>query len=148
MRLKAWAKGAGAAFLLGLAGCASTPEGAFITPVEGTVTSNYGQRGRNFHHGIDIAAPRGTRVEAAKDGKVVFRGRKKKFGKLVVIDHGGGVKTYYAHLSSFKVRKGNRVKRGQLIGKVGKTGRATGHHLHFEMRVSGRSVDPRGAVPF
>ncbi|NNU15995.1 M23 family metallopeptidase [Parvularcula sp. ZS-1/3] len=131
-----------------LASCASTPKGAFVTPVDGSVSSNYGPRKRNFHTGIDVAAPKGTKVVAAQAGKVVFRGRKKRYGRLVIIDHGGGMQTYYAHLSKFHVRKGKKVKRGQVIGRVGKSGRASGHHLHFELRVNGRHTDPRGVVPF
>lgn len=134
--------------VLFLAGCASAPKGAYIRPVEGTITSSFGARANGPHYGIDIAAPRGTPVKASQSGKVIFRGRKRRFGRLVIIDHGSGVKTYYAHLSSFSTRQGRRVKRGQTIGRVGKSGRATGHHLHFEVHVSGQPVDPRGLVAF
>jgi murein DD-endopeptidase MepM/ murein hydrolase activator NlpD len=129
------------------AGCASTPKGGYTAPIEGTVTSNFGPRKRNYHTGIDIAAPKGTEVLAAKGGKVSFRGRNKKYGRLLVVDHGDGTETYYAHLSRYHVREGKRVKTGQRIGRVGRSGRATGYHLHFELRVSGRPVDPRGVVP-
>lgn len=134
--------------LLFLAACASTPKGAFVKPVDGQVTSWYGQRGRSTHTGVDIGADRGTDVRAAKDGKVVFRGRRGKYGRLVIIDHGDGVQTYYAHLSGYNTRKGRKVRRGQTIGRVGKSGRATGYHLHFELRIGGRPIDPRGVVPF
>lgn len=134
--------------LLFAAGCASTPEGAFVSPVKGTITSGYGQRGRSFHSGVDIAAKRGTEVRAAKSGKVIFRGRQKRYGRLIIVDHGGGVQTYYAHLSGYNVRKGKKVKRGQKIGRVGKSGRASGHHLHFELRINGRHTNPAGVVPF
>ncbi|GGY45286.1 M23 family metallopeptidase [Parvularcula lutaonensis] len=138
----------GAALLLLAAGCASAPKGAYVSPVDGTVTSNYGARKRNFHEGIDVAAPRGTEVRAVQKGRVIFRGRKKRYGRLVIIDHGNGVESYYAHLSGFNTREGRRVKRGQKIGRVGKSGRASGHHLHFELRINGRPVNPAGVVPF
>lgn len=130
-----------------LAACASTPKGAYVSPLHGTVTSGFGARGGRPHYGVDIAAERGTLVRAANAGQVVFRGRKKGFGRLVIVDHGGGVTTYYAHLSRFKTRKGRRVKRGQPIGKVGSSGRASGPHLHFEVRMDGRPVNPFGVVP-
>lgn len=136
------------ALLLVAAGCASAPKGAYVTPVEGTITSNFGARKRNFHEGVDVAAPRGTDVRAVQKGRVVFRGRKKRYGKLVIVDHGRGVESYYAHLSGFNTRQGRKVKRGQKIGRVGKTGRASGHHLHFELRINGRPVNPAGVVPF
>lgn len=138
----------GAAILLSLMGCASTPDSAYVRPVEGVVTSGFGERGRSFHTGIDIAASRGTSVHAVRAGKVVFRGRQKRYGRLVIVDHGGGVESYYAHLSGYNTREGRRVKRGQKIGRVGRSGRASGHHLHFELRVHGRPVNPAGTVPF
>jgi murein DD-endopeptidase MepM/ murein hydrolase activator NlpD len=144
---KTWRRIGPAAILLLLGACASAPKGSYVNPVDGTVTSNYGARRSGFHQGIDIAASRGTEVRAVQAGKVIFRGRQRHFGKLVIIDHGNGVQSYYAHLSGFNTRKGRRVKRGQKIGRVGKTGRASGHHLHFELRMGGRPVDPRGVVP-
>lgn len=135
------------AALMLAASCSSVPDGAFISPVEGTITSNFGPRGRGYHYGVDIAAKRGTPVVASQGGKVVFRGRKKRFGRMIIIDHGGGVQTYYAHLSGYNVRQGRRVKRGQKIGRVGKSGRASGYHLHFEFRVNGKPQNPRGVVP-
>ena len=131
-----------------LAGCASTPKGAYMTPLEGTVTSNFGTRARGYHTGIDVAAAKGTAVLAAQEGRVVFRGRKKRYGRLIIVDHGNGVETYYAHLSGYNVRKGRKVKRGQRIGRVGRSGRASGYHLHFELRMKGRPVNPAGVVPF
>ncbi|MCQ8185834.1 M23 family metallopeptidase [Parvularcula maris] len=133
--------------MVAAAGCASAPKGSYTSPVDGTVTSNFGKRKRNYHTGIDIAAPKGTEVRAAKSGKVAFRGRNKKYGRLLIIDHGDGTETYYAHLAGYNIRKGKKVKAGQKIGRVGRSGRATGYHLHFELRVSGRPVDPRGVVP-
>ena len=143
-----FAKVAALALVMLMAACASKPDNAYVSPIKGaTVSSNYGPRRGGFHHGIDFAAPRGTDVYAARAGRVVFRGRRKRFGRLIIIDHGGGVQTYYAHLSGYNVREGKKVKRGQKIGRVGKSGRASGYHLHFEVRVSGRSVNPRGFVP-
>jgi murein DD-endopeptidase MepM/ murein hydrolase activator NlpD len=137
----------GLAFLA-LAGCATKPPKGYESPVAGDLTSHYGARARGFHHGVDIAAPKGTRVRAARGGKVVYRGRQRGFGRLVIIDHGDGIQSYYAHLSRFATRKGHRVKRGEVIGRVGKSGRASGHHLHFELRRNGHSVNPEGYVPF
>ena len=131
-----------------LSACASTPKGAYVKPVDGVVTSGFGARRGGPHYGVDIGAPRGTAVRASQAGRVVFRGRKRGFGRLLIVDHGGGVQTYYAHLSGYNVRKGKRVKRGQQIGRVGKSGRASGYHLHFELRMDGRPVNPVGVVPF
>ncbi|MEM0928778.1 MAG: M23 family metallopeptidase [Pseudomonadota bacterium] len=137
------------AFLLFVAACASKPPNVFVDPVpSGKVTSSYGPRSGGFHHGVDLAAPRGTEVRAAKAGKVIFRGRKKGFGRLIIIDHGGGQHTYYAHLAGYNTRKGRNVKRGQRIGRVGKSGRASGYHLHFEIRQNGRSVNPTNHITF
>jgi murein DD-endopeptidase MepM/ murein hydrolase activator NlpD len=146
--LKGQVRKAGIVLLvLALAACATPPKGRYHAPVDGTVTSHFGQRKRNYHTGVDIAAPKGTEVRATKAGKVSFRGRNKKYGRLLVIDHGDGTESYYAHLAGYHVRRGKKVKAGQKIGRVGRSGRATGYHLHFELRVSGRPVDPRGVVP-
>ncbi|MEM1289658.1 MAG: M23 family metallopeptidase [Pseudomonadota bacterium] len=149
LRYKAVSRVVTAALLaLLMAGCASAPKGAFIKPVDGVITSNYGSRKGGFHHGIDIAARRGTIVRAAQSGRVVFRGRRKGFGRLIIIDHGRGLETYYAHLSRYKTRRGKKVRRGDAIGKVGSSGRSSGPHLHFELRQNGRSMNPAGVVPF
>lgn len=117
------------------------------------ITSNYGYRrlwvaGSNFHNGIDLAAPAGTPVYAAKSGRVIFAGWGYYYGRYIRIDHGGGVETRYAHLSKIAVRPGQYVKRGQVIGYVGASGRgAYGVHLHFEIRVGGRTVNPRTYLP-
>jgi murein DD-endopeptidase MepM/ murein hydrolase activator NlpD len=95
-----------------------------------------------MHQGIDLAAPRGAPVVATADGEVVFAGKKRHYGKVVVIDHGAGYETRYAHLSRISVRVGERVRSGQRIGKVGKSGNATGFHLHYEVRRSAVAVDP------
>lgn len=96
------------------------------------------------HHGVDYAAPRGTAVSATGEGTVVFAGYKNAYGKLIIIRHPNGFKTYYGHLSRFVkgIKKGARVQQGEIIGYVGSTGLATGPHLHYEVRVNGRSVNP------
>lgn len=96
------------------------------------------------HHGLDYAAPRGTPVSAAGDGTVIFAGYKGGYGKLVIIRHPNGYKTYYGHMSRIerKIRKGRRVSQGDIIGYVGATGLATGPHLHYEMRINNRPVNP------
>lgn len=122
--------------------------GADASPVEGGVTSEYGWRRdpftgrRAWHAGTDIAAPEGTPVKAVRDGTVVFSGRQGGYGNLVVVEHEGGVRTYYGHNRQNSVAEGQGVKAGQVIAAVGQTGRATGPHLHFEVRVDGEAVDP------
>ena len=114
-----------------------------IWPVEGSVTSRFGQR-RLFHrhHGVDIKAPKGTPVRAAAAGVVVFSGRQSSYGRVVKIRHPNGLSTTYAHNSANFVKVGERVKAGTLIGAVGRTGRATTNHLHFEVRQQGVARDP------
>lgn len=116
--------------------------GALIWPARGTLTSRFGWRYRRHHEGIDLAAPRGTPIYAARDGVVDYSGWKGGYGKVVFVRHGGGVVTVYGHASSLLVQPGQPVKKGQLIARVGCTGRCTGSHLHFEVRVGGRAVNP------
>ena len=92
---------------------------------------------------IDLSVAAGTPVRASADGRFSFAGRAGDFGRLVVIDHGGGYETRYAHLKSIEVKQGRRVERGHIVGRVGKSGNATGHHLHYEVRLQGTPVDPR-----
>ncbi len=112
------------------------------------LTSRFGVRKnprygtREFHHGIDIKAEMGEDVLSAAPGTVIFAGRQSGFGNVVIIDHGKRFCTVSAHLSSMLVKEGESVERGQAIGKVGRSGNATGTHLHFEIRVAGKSVDP------
>ena len=96
------------------------------------------------HKGVDYAAPKGTAIRATGDGRVIFRGRKNGYGKTVIVEHAGKYTTLYAHMSGYSKRsaKGKRVKQGQVIGYVGKTGLATGPHLHYEFRVNGKHRDP------
>jgi murein DD-endopeptidase MepM/ murein hydrolase activator NlpD len=134
-----------------------TPDGksmrkAFLrTPVDFTrISSRFGVRfhptlkKKKNHHGVDYAAPRGTPIKAAGDGKLLFVGRKGGYGKVVIIQHGGKYSTLYAHMSRIKpgMRRGKPVRQGQVIGYVGSTGRSTGPHLHYEFRVNGVHRNP------
>ncbi|MBC7331737.1 MAG: M23 family metallopeptidase [Synergistetes bacterium] len=120
----------------------------FMWPLRGRITSRFGwrrdplSRRREFHTGLDIAAERGAYIRASRSGKVVYAGWRSGYGLLIVIDHGGGWETYYAHCSRVNVRKGQYVRRGEVIGRVGSTGRTTGPHLHFEVRKGGRPLNP------
>jgi len=114
----------------------------FGWPSRGVVTSRFGYRGRSHHHGIDIAAPGGTPITAARDGVVRFAGWMSGYGRLVIVDHGAGLATWYGHASTIVTRGGRRVRRGQLIARVGRTGQATGPNLHFEVRQDNRPLDP------
>jgi len=111
-------------------------------PSTGSVSSNFGSRWGRPHEGIDIAAGYGTPVTAAEDGEVYFAGRLGGYGKTVLIDHGGGMHTLYAHQSELRVEEGDNVSRGEEIGTIGSTGRSTGPHLHFEIQLDGEPVDP------
>jgi murein DD-endopeptidase MepM/ murein hydrolase activator NlpD len=122
----------------------STPSASgFVWPVSGAVVSAFGWRWGRMHEGIDIAAGYGTPVVAAAGGTVISAGWMGGYGNLVIIDHGGGIATAYAHLSSFAVG-GGAVGQGQTVGYVGCTGHCYGPHLHFEVRVNGSAVDPLG----
>jgi len=116
--------------------------------VQAPVGDGFGPRGNRFHAGIDLAARLGTDVAAAAAGRVTWAGRLAGgWGNLVVVAHGDGVRTMYAHLSTIAVRVGQRVATDTVVGAVGATGNATGPHLHFEVRVRGAAVDPRTALP-
>ena len=115
----------------------------FIWPVSGIVTSGYGTRWGRLHAGVDISAPYGTPVQAAASGTVISAGSMGGYGNIIVIVHGNGLATAYAHLSAIYVGGGS-VSQGQTIGAVGSTGNSTGNHLHFEVRVNGSPVDPLG----
>jgi murein DD-endopeptidase MepM/ murein hydrolase activator NlpD len=130
-----------------VAAMASRGGGALLWPTKGTVTSKFGRRWGRNHNGLDIANSPGTPVYAAEPGKVIFSGSSGGYGNLIKIDHGGGLVTYYAHLKSRSVSVGQTVKRGQLIGHMGNTGRSTGPHLHFEVRVNGSPQNPLKYLP-
>lgn len=121
--------------------------GGCIWPTRGVVTSEYGYRWGRLHAGIDISAPTGTPIWAAKGGVVIFSGVMSGYGNVVVVDHGGGFSTLYAHQSRIAARDGQSVSQGQTIGYVGSTGRSTGPHLHFETRYGGTASNPRGCLP-
>ncbi len=121
----------------------------FHPPHEGQVTSGFGPRrlyGRKFHKGIDIDLETGDEVQAAMKGKVRISRYSKGYGNFVVISHEGGLETLYGHLSELVVTKGELVDAGQVIGLGGSTGQSTGSHLHFELRIFGKQVDPLLAI--
>jgi murein DD-endopeptidase MepM/ murein hydrolase activator NlpD len=122
----------------------STPSASgLIWPVSGPVVSGFGWRWGRMHEGIDIAAGYGTPIRASAAGNVIYAGWMGGYGNLIIIDHGGGIATAYAHQSSFAVGGGS-VSQGQTIGYIGCTGHCFGPHLHFEVRANGAAVDPLG----
>jgi murein DD-endopeptidase MepM/ murein hydrolase activator NlpD len=124
---------------------ASTPS---VWPVRGYLSARFGNRMDpftqqwDFHSGIDISTPIGTKIQSPADGVVVFIGTKGAYGKAMVIDHGHGVVTRYGHMDSFDVRPGQRLRRGDVIGSVGNTGRSTAPHLHYEVWVQDQAQNP------
>ena len=130
-----------------------TVNGVYLatTPVSGRITSRFGavERVRSgAHTGLDIAAPAGTKILAVADGVVTHSSRMGSYGNLVIISHGNGVETYYAHCSKILVEVGDEVAKDQLIGLVGSTGYSTGPHLHFEVRKGNRVVNPEYILSF
>lgn len=118
--------------------------GRFIWPVKGKVTREFGIRGTMKHDGIDISTPKGTPIRASDSGKVLYSGNEiRGYGNIVIIKHGQGFITVYAHNERNNVSEGMRVARGQIIGRVGNTGRASAPHLYFEIRKNNRPIDPR-----
>jgi murein DD-endopeptidase MepM/ murein hydrolase activator NlpD len=119
-----------------------------VWPVRGYFSSGFGYRidpftgGRDFHPGIDVSAPRGTKAMAPADGVVVAVGPRGAFGLAIIIDHGFGIVTRYAHLEGFNVRPGQRVRRGDVIGFVGSTGRSNAPHLHYEVWLNDKAQNP------
>jgi murein DD-endopeptidase MepM/ murein hydrolase activator NlpD len=117
-----------------------------LPPVAGTVSSGYGTRSGGRHAGIDILAPAGAEVRAASSGLAGYTGNGMRgYGSVVILDHGEGISTLYGHLATIHVQSGETVPAGAVIGTIGRTGNATTHHLHFELRVDGEAVDP---VPY
>ncbi len=119
----------------------------FIWPLNGSVTSYFGPRWGRMHTGIDIDGYSGQPIVATKEGQVVLASYYSGYGNAVIIDHGGGYATLYAHMSEFNTSNGAYVKQGDVIGYVGCTGSCTGDHLHFEVRVNGEPVDPMPYLP-
>ena len=122
---------------------------SLIKPITGTITSRFGNVSRvrsGAHTGLDIAASTGTGIKAAASGTVTFSGWKGSYGYMVVVSHGNGVQTYYAHCSKLYVSAGDKVKQGQKIAAVGSTGNSTGSHLHLEVRVNGVAYNPQNYV--
>jgi murein DD-endopeptidase MepM/ murein hydrolase activator NlpD len=124
---------------------AATPS---IWPTHGWLSSSMGNRAdpftgkRDFHPGLDISADKGAPIYSTADGKVAHAASAGNYGNLVIVDHGYGIETRYGHMSAFKVKVGQAVKRGDLLGLVGATGRATSSHLHYEVRANGRILNP------
>lgn len=125
-----------------------------IWPVEGRITDGFGVRGNpfgggssEFHSGQDIAAAWGTPVVAAGTGTVAVAGTQNGYGQIVIVDHGNGLSTRYGHLSRIEVEIGQQVTRGDRLGAVGSTGRSTGPHLHYEVRINEAAVSPRRYLP-
>jgi murein DD-endopeptidase MepM/ murein hydrolase activator NlpD len=128
---------------------AATPS---VTPTRGWVTSGFGYRSspftgnREVHRGLDIAGRMGTPVISPADGVVRYAKGKRALGKAISISHGYGIETIYGHLSEWKVAPGEKVRRGQVIGLMGNTGRSTGPHLHYQVEVNGKPVNPQNYV--
>ena len=131
-----------------LGGLIATSYAPSIWPVEGKVTSSFGERDDPFngegafHAGIDISAGFGEPIHATADGVVEFADRTSGYGREVIIDHGHGVKTVYGHMSGFAITSGDEVRRGQVIGYIGMSGRSTGPHVHYEVRIQNVPVNP------
>ena len=124
-----------------------------IWPVKGHITSHYGNRADPFngeaelHLGLDISALFGTQVHSPADGKIIYAQRKAAYGNLIIIDHGNGLTTRLGHLSRFNVKVGQRVHKNDVVGYVGTSGRSTAPHLHYEVRLNDRPVNPRNYLP-
>jgi murein DD-endopeptidase MepM/ murein hydrolase activator NlpD len=124
-----------------------------IWPITGRIGSHYGRRLDPFtgeaevHFGLDIAGLHGTAVRAPASGVVIYSSRKSDYGNLIMLDHGDGITTRYGHLSRYQVHTGQHVAKGEVIGYVGTTGRSTAPHLHYEVRLNDRPVNPRNYLP-
>lgn len=119
-----------------------------IWPVSGKITSHYGSRNSRKHDGVDISVPKGTPIKAAASGVVLFSGRSfNDYGKMIVIKHNNEFSTIYAHNLENIVEEGDDVKKGQVIGRVGNSGNASGYHLHFEVRREDKTINPLFFLP-
>jgi len=120
----------------------------FIKPTTGRFADGFGKRihpishKETFHEGLDLAPGAGHQVYAAQTGRVIFASEKSGYGRLIILSHGKGLESWYAHLAEIRVKKGQDVRRGDWIGRVGSTGRVTGPHLHFEIRLNGKPQNP------
>ncbi len=124
------------------------PEGeTFLWPVNGTINSGFGARGSSFHDGIDIGAPEGTPIRAIEAGEVIYSDQLRGYGNMVIVRHAGGIVSVYAHNETNLVREGQTVARGEVVARVGSTGRVTGPHLHFEIRRNNAAEDPLRYLP-
>jgi lipoprotein NlpD len=119
----------------------------FLWPINGTINSGFGPRGSGFHDGIDIAAPEGTPILAIEAGEVIYSDQLRGYGNMVILRHAGGIVSVYAHNESNLVREGQSVARGEVVARVGSTGRVTGPHLHFEIRRNNAAQDPLRYLP-
>lgn len=119
----------------------------FAWPIRGSITSPYGPRWGSFHTGIDIDCQTGDGIGASKEGRVIAAEWGGGYGNMVIIDHGGGYTTLYAHMSGFSVSRGEKVSKHERVGSCGATGNSTGDHLHFEVRVNGNHRNPMDYLP-
>jgi lipoprotein NlpD len=119
----------------------------FLWPVNGTINSGFGPRGSTFHDGIDIAAPEGTPILAIEAGEVIYSDQLRGYGNMVIVRHAGGIVSVYAHNEANLVREGQAVARGEVVARVGSTGRVSGPHLHFEIRKNNAAQDPLRYLP-
>ncbi len=119
----------------------------FLWPVNGSLNSGFGPRGASFHDGVDIGAPEGTPIHAVEQGQVIYSDQLRGYGNIVIVRHQGGIVSVYAHNQINLVHEGRQVARGEIIAKVGSTGRVTGPHLHFEIRKNNSAQDPLRYLP-
>jgi murein DD-endopeptidase MepM/ murein hydrolase activator NlpD len=111
-------------------------------PLRGVLYGRFGKKGREPHDGIDLAAPAGTPVKTAQEGTVLYAGEQRGYGLIVIVQHSTGLITLYAHNRDLRVKTGQTVRRSQVIATVGESGHTSGPHLHFEVRMDGKPVDP------
>jgi murein DD-endopeptidase MepM/ murein hydrolase activator NlpD len=128
------------------AGAGVSPSG-FVWPLQGVLTSGFGPRWGRMHTGIDIAAPAGTPIHAAKAGEVIYAGWLNGYGNTVIVDHGDGIASLYGHQSRLGSTEGQQLNQGDVLGFVGSTGHSTGNHCHFEIRIDTKPVNPRPYLP-
>lgn len=121
-------------------------DGRLEWPVRGVLYGRFGKKAGEPHDGIDLAAPKGTPVQTAAPGTVLFAGEQKGYGLIAIVEHDGDLITLYAHNRDLRVKSGQKVRKGQVIATVGESGKTSGPHLHFEVRVGGRPVDPLGLL--